>query len=242
MDDKSISKDSEDFADFTSSTAPDLEKSQPYPHRQYDRGRAARRPITIAPTLTIKHSPHIGDRITRVNSTAARRDAARGDASARTVAEFRTLSIHVTDTQKGASTTASKKQADKAVKGKYLMTPFWAVAYPSAKISRLWTSTRYPLRQLNRGSALLPRTASIPSRLREGSRATDRIRSVNRRTSFGKSMCGICHYMVSTDGSLQMARIHLWGIWLFAYHRSHPLLYSLVRNFTTLTSFKLMVA
>jgi hypothetical protein len=155
MDDKSISKDSADFADFTSSIAPDLEKSQPYPHRQYDRGRTARRPITIAPTLTIKHSPAIGDRITRVNSTAARRDAARGDASARTVAEFRTLSIHVTDTQRGASTTASKKQADKAVKGEYLEPRFPAVAHCPAKISRLWTFTRSPSRKPNRGSAPL---------------------------------------------------------------------------------------
>lgn len=117
MDEKSIYKDSGEYADTTTSTAPDLEKNQPYPHRQHQRGRATHRPITIAPTLTIKHSPLIGDRITRINSAAARRDAARGDPNARTVAEFRTLSIHVTDTQKGANTTASKKQADKAVKG-----------------------------------------------------------------------------------------------------------------------------
>ena len=118
MDEKSITKDSE-YADTTISTAPDLEKNQPYPHRQHQRDRAVPRPLTIAPTLTIKHSPLDGERITRMNSTAARRDAARGDAGARTVANFRTLSIHVTDTQKGAATTASKKHTDKAVKGEH---------------------------------------------------------------------------------------------------------------------------
>ena len=118
MDEKSTSKDSE-YADSTLSTALDLEKNQPYPHRQHQRNKGVPRPLTIAPTLTIKHSPLDANRITRMNSTAARRDAARGDAGARTVANFRTLSIHVTDTQKGATTTASKKHADKAVKGEY---------------------------------------------------------------------------------------------------------------------------
>jgi hypothetical protein len=101
---------------------PDLEKSLPYPHQQHVRVGASHYPANIAPTLTIKHSPVPVHRLSRMTSeaSAARRIAARGDPSARAVAEFRTLSIHVTDTQRGAAGAAgatSKKQISKAVKG-----------------------------------------------------------------------------------------------------------------------------
>lgn len=119
MDLKSEPKASFDDSETASHMVPDLEKSLPYPHRQHVRVGASHLPTAMAPTLTIKHSPVPVHRLSRMTSeaSAARRIAARGDPSARAVAEFRTLSIHVTDTQRGAAGTTTKKQISKAVKG-----------------------------------------------------------------------------------------------------------------------------
>lgn len=119
MDPKSDTKESYEDSETTSNMVPDLEKSLPYPHQHHVRVGASHYPTAIAPTLTIKHSPVPVHRLSRMTSeaSAARRIAARGDPSARAVAEFRTLSIHVTDTQRGAAGATSKKQISKAVKG-----------------------------------------------------------------------------------------------------------------------------
>ncbi|KAJ9117762.1 hypothetical protein QFC20_000040 [Naganishia adeliensis] len=118
MDPKSDTKESYEDSETTSNMVPDLEKSLPYPHQHHVRVGASHYPTAIAPTLTIKHSPVPVHRLSRMASeaSAARRIAARGDPSARAVAEFRTLSIHVTDTQRGAAGATSKKQISKAVK------------------------------------------------------------------------------------------------------------------------------
>lgn len=125
MDRQSDKKDSFEDSETTINMIPDLEKSLPYPQHHHLRDGASHHPAAIAPTVTIKHSPAPLQRLTRMTSegSAARRVAARGDPSARAVAEFRTLSIHVNDTQRGAATAATKKQVNKAVKGEFTALP-----------------------------------------------------------------------------------------------------------------------
>lgn len=124
MDHESDPKASFDDSETASNMVVDLEKSLPYPHQQHARVGVSHYPANIAPTMTIKHSPVPVHRLSRMTSeaSAARRIAARGDPSARAVAEFRTLSIHVTDTQRGAAGATTKKQINKAVKGEFMFT------------------------------------------------------------------------------------------------------------------------
>ncbi|KAJ9120086.1 hypothetical protein QFC22_002984 [Naganishia vaughanmartiniae] len=111
MDDKAFSEHS--LENSSGSIVVDLEKNKPYPHHSERHHRdTVHYGHSNAPTLTIKHSPTT-ERLTRATS---RREAIRSDPSARTAVEFRTLSLHVADTQRGASLPAGKKQVDKAVK------------------------------------------------------------------------------------------------------------------------------
>jgi hypothetical protein len=137
MDDKAVSEFSLDRS--SGDIVVDLEKNKPYPHHGERHHESVHYGHNNAPTLTIKHSPTT-ERLTRATS---RREALRSDPSARTAAEFRTLSLHVTDTQRGASLPAGKKQVDKAVKGvlKSLAPSFhvWADSILHLQISLLWT-------------------------------------------------------------------------------------------------------
>lgn len=168
MDDKAVSEFSVDKS--SGDIVVDLEKNKPYPHRLEGHRDAVHYGINNAPTLTIKHSPTT-ERLTRATS---RREALRSDPSARTAAEFRTLSLHVTDTQRGASLPAGKKQVDKAVKGIFQLlvrlSMFRLIMFMLVhQISPPWTIIPSLPRKQNKDSAHLSNPASISSNQPAGS-------------------------------------------------------------------------
>jgi hypothetical protein len=97
-----------------------LDASAPYPHR----GRTRHRTLTIQENLTqgtIKDG-QAGQRdrnleIQRTNSISLATGPMKGDRNARTVADFRTLSLGVKDTQRSEELGNAQRRGKKEVKG-----------------------------------------------------------------------------------------------------------------------------
>jgi len=97
-----------------------LDPSAPYPHR----GRTRHRTLTIQENLTqgTTKDGQLGQRdrnleIQRTNSISLATGPMKGDRDARTVADFRTLSLGVKDTQKSEELGNAQRRGKKEVKG-----------------------------------------------------------------------------------------------------------------------------
>lgn len=92
-----------------------LNSSAPYPHR----GRRHQRSLTIHEDVTEGTGDHRGRdlRIQRTNSISLATGPMKGDHEARTVADFRTLSLGVKDTQRSEVLGDAQRRGKKEVKG-----------------------------------------------------------------------------------------------------------------------------
>lgn len=97
----------------------DLDRKAPYPHRAHNRSLTIYEAATQG---TIKDGQTITQRerdlrIQRTNSISLANGPMKGDREARTVADFRTLSLGIHDTRKSEDLARAQRRGKKEVKG-----------------------------------------------------------------------------------------------------------------------------